>query len=91
MTCASAGERRGAAPRGAKLLETPSGAALIAAFRPVRRRPAAGSPFARRGKQDGRAVVADNNGDRWELPEALRDHAVDARWIRGEAGRSRGC
>jgi ABC-type Na+ transport system ATPase subunit NatA len=30
--------------------------------------------------------VADQNGDRWELPEALRDHAVDARWVRGEAG-----
>jgi DNA repair protein RadD len=75
-----------AAPKPQKLLETPSGAALIAAFRPVSEKAGGWIPIRKTWEQDGAAVALDNNGDRWELPEALRAHAVDARWIRGEAG-----
>lgn len=74
------------APKPQKLLETPSGAALIAAFRPVSEKAGGWIPIRKTWEQDGAAVALDNNGDRWELPEALRAHAVDARWIRGEAG-----
>ncbi|MGJ5032339.1 DEAD/DEAH box helicase family protein [Bradyrhizobium sp. HKCCYLS2038] len=72
--------------RGAKLLETPSGAALIAAFRPVSEKAGGWIPIRRAWEVDGRAIVADSNGDRWELPDVLAPHAADARWIRGEAG-----
>lgn len=70
----------------AKLLETPSGAALIAAFRPVSEKAGGWIPIRKAWEQDGQTVALDNNGDTWQLPEALRDHAIDARWIRGESG-----
>lgn len=76
-----------AAPKPQKLFETPSGAALIAAFGKVQEKAGGWIPIRKAWSlQDGTAVVADNNGDRWELPEPLKAHAVDARWIRGEAG-----
>jgi DNA repair protein RadD len=75
-----------AAPKPQKLLDTPSGAALIAAFRPLGEKVGGWIPIRRAWEKDGTAIVADVNGDTWHLPEPLKGHAVDARWIRGEAG-----
>ncbi len=74
------------ATKPAKLLDTPSGAALIAAFGKVQEKQGGWIPIRKAWEQDGRAILADANGDRWELPDALRAHAVDARWVRGADG-----
>jgi hypothetical protein len=78
--------RRAGDPKPAKLLETPSGAALIAAFGKVQEKAGGWIPIRKAWEKDGRRCWLDNNGDRWELPAALAGHAVDARWVRGEAG-----
>lgn len=69
-----------------KLLEMPSGAALIAAFGKVQEKAGGWIPIRRAWEAGGVAVLADANGDRWELPDVLAPHAVDARWVRGESG-----
>lgn len=80
------------APKPQKLLETPSGAALIAAFRPVSEKAGGWIPIRKSWRDEvTREVVAlDNNGTTWLLPSPLSDHAVDARWIRGEDGQVAG-
>lgn len=77
------GEKR----KPAALLDTPSGAALIAAYKTGVARDGGWVPV-RRGwlGQDGVAILADANGGRWELPAALAGHAADARWVRAESG-----
>jgi DNA repair protein RadD len=73
-------------PKPQKLLETPSGAALIAAFGKVQEKQGGWIPIRKAWEVEGVAILLDNNGDRWELPDALKAHAVDARWVRGELG-----
>jgi DNA repair protein RadD len=80
------GTVEGAAPRGAKLLETPSGAALIAAFRPVSEKAGGWIPIRKTYSKGEDMFALDNNGTEWALPSALSNHAIDARWIRGEGG-----
>lgn len=75
-----------ASPTAAKLLDTPSGAALIAAFGKVSEKQGGWIPIRKAWEVEGVAILADANGDRWELPDALRQHAVDARWVRGVDG-----
>jgi hypothetical protein len=70
-TCGRRARRR-RGPSGAKLFETPSGAALIAAFGKVSGEGRRLDPHSQGMGTGRRAVVLDNNGDRWELPEALR-------------------
>lgn len=74
------GEPGAAKPQ--KLLETPSGAALIAAYRPGSERQGGWIPI-RKAWDTG--IVDDANGGRWELPAPLASHAPDARWIRSDA------
>lgn len=81
MRTGSTGEQKAA-----KLFEMPSGAALIAAFRPVSAKVGGWVPIRKAWSQDDVTTVADINGDTWELPAALAAHASEARWIRGEAG-----
>lgn len=69
----------------AKLLDTPSGAALISSFKPLSEKAGGWIPIRKAWEKDGVSSVLDNNGDTWELPSALASHAVDARWIRGDA------
>jgi DNA repair protein RadD len=80
------GTSDGAAPRAAKLLETPSGAALIAAFGKVQEKAGGWIPIRKAYAKGDETFVLDNNGGEWALPGALSGHAVDARWIRGDAG-----
>ena len=78
MRTGSAGETK--AP---KLLETPSGAALIAAFRPATAREGGWVPVRKAWEaKDGLAMVDDADGTRWELPAAMAGRAAEARWIR---------
>ena len=72
-----------AAPRGAKLLETPSGAALISAWAKGSAREGGWVPVRKAWEQDGRTMLADNDGTAWELPAGLCRRAADARWVRG--------
>jgi DNA repair protein RadD len=78
------GERDAAA--GPKLLETPSGAALIASYKTGVERQGGWMPVRRAWESPEGMVLADANGGRWSLPPALAAHAVDARWVRGEDG-----
>jgi DNA repair protein RadD len=71
-------EPSGDAPKGPKLLDTPSGAALIASFRPAAERQGGWVPV-RRSWSGG--VLDDANGQRWEFGD---DRAQDARWIRSD-------
>lgn len=72
-------------PRKHDLLETPSGAALIASFAP-RKALDGWTPIRKAWDRDGVAMVDDANGVRWTLEGALAAHAPDARWIRSDAG-----
>jgi DNA repair protein RadD len=72
-----------AAPRGTKLLETPSGAALISAWAKGSAREGGWVPVRKAWEQDGRTMLADNDGTAWELPAGLVRRAPDARWVRG--------
>lgn len=78
------GERDAAA--GPKLLDTPSGAALIASYKTGVERQGGWMPVRRAWESPEGMVLADANGGRWSLPPALAAHAVDARWVRGEDG-----
>jgi DNA repair protein RadD len=88
LDCPACGHdmRTGAAgeAKPAKLLETPSGAALIAAFAPRTERAGGWVPIK---KAWSTGQVDDVNGERWELPAELQGHAADARWIRGADGK----
>lgn len=75
----------GAEPAAQKLLERPSGAALISSFGAIAPKAGGWVPVRKVWKGDGMTIL-DDNGDRWTLPVALEAHAKDARWIRGELG-----
>jgi DNA repair protein RadD len=65
----------------AKLLDTPSGAALISSYRPGAERAGGWLPIRKTWERDGCVSVACLEGA-WELPAALAPHAADARWVR---------
>lgn len=70
----------------AALLETPSGAALIAAYKTGAERLGGWLPIRKTWEKDGASWVLTVNGDAFQLPEVLAAHAVDARWIRVSEG-----
>lgn len=75
-----AGERGPTA--GPKLLDTPSGAALISAFRPRSALDGGWVPIRKAWSQGDVTSVVTEQGDAFVLPAPLVAHAVDARWIR---------
>lgn len=77
----------GGEPRkAAALLETPSGAALIAAYKTGAERLGGWLPIRKAWEKDGTSWVLTVNGDAFQLPAVLAAHAVDARWIRVHEG-----
>jgi DNA repair protein RadD len=72
--------------KGPKLLDTPSGAALISAYRPGVARAGGWQPVRKVWEQEGVRHVVLASGETYALPEALREPAKDARWMRSEAG-----
>lgn len=77
----------GGEPRkAAALLETPSGAALIAAYKTGAERLGGWLPIRKAWEKDGASWVLTVNGDAFQLPEVLAAHAIDARWIRVSEG-----
>lgn len=77
----------GGEPRkAAALLETPSGAALIAAYKTGAERLGGWLPIRKAWEKDGGSWVLTVNGDAFQLPEVLAAHAIDARWIRVSEG-----
>ena len=75
----------GGAPPAQKLLEKPSGAALISSFGHIAPKAGGWLPVRKVWQGDG-VTILDGNGDRWKLPAVLEPHAKDARWIRGTDG-----
>jgi DNA repair protein RadD len=73
-----------AAPKGQKLLERPSGAALIASYKPGAAREGGWSPVRRVWEQDGVVTLATESGQ-VTLPEAFAAYGKAARWIRCDA------
>jgi DNA repair protein RadD len=78
MRTGGAGEPR----KAQALLDTPSGAALIAAYKPGVARDGGWLPV----RKVWEGVVLDGDGGRWALPDALAAHAAEVRWVRGTAG-----
>ena len=77
---------RGSAP-GAKLLDTPSGAALISAYRPGVERAGGWLPVQKVWDGARGILIQTEANGAFDVPEALRPLAKDARWIRcDEAG-----
>lgn len=70
-----------AGERAAKLLETPSGAALIASYKTGTERQGGWIPVRRAWQAEGAAIIATNEGQ-WPLEAGLAPYAQDARWIR---------
>lgn len=69
-------------PRNANLLEMPSGAALISAFRPIAPKAGGWVPI-KKAFRDGEVwKVLDANGDTHECTEAQGSHMSEARWVR---------
>lgn len=75
-----AGERGPTA--GPKLLDTPSSAALISAYRPGTARAGGWLPIRKVWQEGGTYTALVEGGERFPLPEALAALAADARWIR---------
>lgn len=67
----------------AALLDTPSGAALIAAFKPRSALDGGWVPI-RKAFSDGQVLT--ESGELHALPALLQQHAADTRWIRSEGG-----
>lgn len=70
-----------AAPKGQKLLERPSGAALIASYKPGAAREGGWLPVRRVWEQDDVVTLATESGQ-VTLPEAFAAYGKAARWIR---------
>jgi DNA repair protein RadD len=66
-----------------KLLDTPSGAALISAYRPTSPRDGGWLPI-KKVWREGNVTSALTNEGAFALPAALEEHAAAARWIRLE-------
>ncbi len=77
MRTGASGEAR--APQ--KLLDTPSGAALISSYKVGVERAGGWLHVRKTWEKDGQAWVACLEGS-WVLPEALAAHAADVRWVR---------
>jgi DNA repair protein RadD len=75
-----AGERGPAAV--AKLLETPSGAALISSYKTGSARDGGWLPIRKAWERDGTCEVVTDKGEVFSVPASLSSHAADARWIR---------
>jgi DNA repair protein RadD len=75
----------GAEPVAQKLLDRPTGAALISSFGAVAPRAGGWIPVRKVWRGDG-VTILDGNGDRWTVPPGLEAHADKARWIRGSDG-----
>jgi DNA repair protein RadD len=71
--------------KGPKLLETPSGAVLISAYRPVSARAGGWLPV-RKVFAGPAGCSVEVEGAQWPVPESLVSFAKDARWIRAEGG-----
>jgi DNA repair protein RadD len=80
MRTGGAGEARPAA----KLLETPSGAALIASYKTGSARDGGWVPIVRVWDTDALVTVATPDGIRYDLTGTLSYHARAARWLRAE-------
>jgi len=76
------GSREGG--KAAKLLDTPSGAALIASYRPAPARDGGWLPVRRAWSQQGVYTLLTAEGDEIHLPEALAGFASEARWVRSD-------
>lgn len=74
-----------AAPKPQKLLDTPSGAALISAYKTGSPRDGGWLPVRKAWEVDGEHTLLDINGGRWPLPAPLSALAADARYVRGAA------
>jgi DNA repair protein RadD len=72
-----------AKPRNANLLEMPSGAALIQAFRPIAAKEGGWVPIRKAFKIDDMPTILDANGDSWALTTQMEGHMSTARWVRG--------
>lgn len=66
----------------AALLDTPSGAALIAAWKPCQSNSEGWLPIRQIWKAENTVIVATSDGQRFELADLLADRVGDARWIR---------
>lgn len=75
----------GAEPEPHKLLDRPTGAALISSFGAIAPKAGGWIPVRKVWRGDG-VTILDGNGDRWTLPAGLEAHADKARWIRGSDG-----
>ncbi len=71
--------------KGPKLLDTPSGAALIASYRTGSERQGGWRNVARAFVGEAGAFV-DAGGSHWPLPDAFVPHVKSVRWIRIEDG-----
>lgn len=65
-----------------KLFDMPSGAALIAAFKPGVERDGGWLPIRKTWQAGDVVTVADDRGGTWQLPAALHSVAPVARWLR---------
>lgn len=74
-----------AEPPKQKLLDRPTGAALISSFGAIAPKAGGWIPVRKVWRGDG-VTILDGNGDRWTLPTTLEAHADKARWIRGDGG-----
>lgn len=70
----------------AALLDTPSGAALIAAYKTGSERLGGWIPVRKAWEKDGVHSLLTVNGEAFEMPVLLAQYAVDARWIRVSDG-----
>ena len=76
----------GAAPPEHKLLDRPTGAALISSFGAIAPRAGGWIPVRKVWRFEDGVMILDSNGDKWKIPASLDSHADKARWIRGESG-----
>lgn len=71
----------------AKLLDTPSGAALIASYKTAaKERDGGWIPIRKAWEKDGLCVILTDRGESFNMPVLLAQYAPDARWVRGTQG-----
>lgn len=68
--------------KAAKLLDTPSGAALISAYRPVAAKEGGWLPVRKAWRDESGLVSVDTDSERIQLSEALRPFGEKIKWIR---------
>ena len=72
--------------KAAALLETPSGAALIASYKTGAERMGGWLPIRRAWEREGVHSVCTDRGEVFAMPAALQAYAVEARWLRAAEG-----